>query len=116
MAAVLGGAPPAVAVIGDRDDDDRDPWDFNSLPDYLWEAADSLGFLLLSGAFVAVRLVHAGRGGIVGHVGSLLGALGSVAIAVSNPLEHCTTFPAIGFLLGVTLVVRFGLNKPFLVS
>jgi hypothetical protein len=57
---MLVGGLIAVAVIGDRFDDDPDPWDCNSLPDHLSEAGDSLGFLLSSGAFVAVRLVLEG--------------------------------------------------------
>jgi hypothetical protein len=43
---MLVGGLIAVAVIGDRFDDDPDPWDCNSLPDHLSEAGDSLGSFL----------------------------------------------------------------------
>jgi hypothetical protein len=104
VAAMLGGVFVATAVIGTRLDDDPDQWDCNSLADRIWEVADSLGFSLLAAAFLAVGVVQRGRGGRAGDAGSLLGALGSVAIAASNPLEHCAGFPALGFLVGIALL------------
>jgi hypothetical protein len=104
LAAAVGGTLQAARVVVGYLSPDPDYWDCNSSPDYAQNALDGVGFGLLALGILAVQARQGAPGGGMGAGGAVAGALGSVAIAISNPLEHCADFPAIGFVAGVLLL------------